>query len=84
MGVTMLTREFFEYFARKFPWDTHIVSVTSPGLVPKVCVCQEMSRCARLYLGMYGYFWVCGSRFRLMQVCIHCVHQSLLKYTNIV
>jgi len=57
----MLTRGFFEYFARKFPWDTHIVSVTSPGLVPKVCVCQGMSRCARLYLGMYGCFWVCGS-----------------------
>ena len=34
-SIAMLTHEFFQYFARRFPWDTHIVSVTMPGLVPK-------------------------------------------------
>jgi DNA polymerase sigma len=34
-SIAMLTHEFFQYFARRFPWDTHAVSVTMPGLVPK-------------------------------------------------
>mmetsp|Transcript_28537 Transcript_28537/g.45830 ORF Transcript_28537/g.45830 Transcript_28537/m.45830 type:complete len:349 (-) Transcript_28537:34-1080(-) len=34
-GLSMLTHGFFKYFAREFPWETHVVSVTSPGLVLK-------------------------------------------------
>ena len=36
--LVILLHGFFLYFARKFPWDSHVVTVTSPGPVAKSSV----------------------------------------------
>jgi len=83
-SLTMLTHGFFKYFARTFPWDTHVVSVTSPGLVPKVCACLGVSRCVCVCLCVWGGSGYVGlGRVLVGVVVCYCVNQSCERFLQI-